>query len=124
MDKLSGKQIIEAAKARWNAEADSLNQWDSLGLDEMIEICLADTMRENERCLEILQFYRWNIQRGVFHAGGNLASPFQDHYSCHGCNAAFEVTGMRSGQFPDNFSHADDCKYIEWEKLLKETGNG
>jgi hypothetical protein len=31
-------EVIEAAKAKWNAEADPFNQWEKLGCDEKLEL--------------------------------------------------------------------------------------
>jgi hypothetical protein len=31
-------EVIEAAKAKWNAEADQFNQWETLGCDEKLKL--------------------------------------------------------------------------------------
>lgn len=37
---MSENEVIEAARAKWNAEADEHNQWDELGCDEKLELAV------------------------------------------------------------------------------------
>jgi len=37
---MSENEVIEAARATWNAQADEHNQWDELGCDEKLELAV------------------------------------------------------------------------------------
>jgi hypothetical protein len=42
---MSESEVIEAAKAKWNAQADQHNQWDELDCDEKLELVARTALR-------------------------------------------------------------------------------
>lgn len=57
---MSENKVVEAARAKWNAQADEHNQWDELGCDEKLELAV----RAAFETLNAQQIVAWITEDG------------------------------------------------------------
>lgn len=71
---------IDELKAAWNAQADKYNQWDELGLDEILAFAQQQVLLEAAQIFEGARDFSWVCADGYkngFDIGGELRSMAQ-----------------------------------------------